>query len=71
MDQRAKAKRFLELHTSGRLLVLPNAWDAGSANASSSGELVPARGADLPEKLQHSSGRRSLLELGKGTDALQ
>ena len=31
MDQRAKAKRFLELHTSGRLLVLPNAWDAGSA----------------------------------------
>jgi 2-methylisocitrate lyase-like PEP mutase family enzyme len=30
-DQRAKAKRFLELHTSGRLLVLPNAWDAGSA----------------------------------------
>ena len=31
IDQRAKAKRFLELHTSGRLLVLPNAWDAGSA----------------------------------------
>jgi 2-methylisocitrate lyase-like PEP mutase family enzyme len=31
MDQRAAAKRFLELHTSGRLLVLPNAWDAGSA----------------------------------------
>ncbi|MBI3031463.1 MAG: isocitrate lyase/phosphoenolpyruvate mutase family protein [Candidatus Rokubacteria bacterium] len=31
MAQRAKAKRFLELHTSGRLLLLPNAWDAGSA----------------------------------------
>lgn len=31
MDQRATAKHFLELHTSGRLLVLPNAWDAGSA----------------------------------------
>ncbi len=29
--QRAKAKRFLDLHTAGRLLVLPNAWDAGSA----------------------------------------
>lgn len=29
--QRAKAKRFLDLHTGGRLLVLPNAWDAGSA----------------------------------------
>jgi 2-methylisocitrate lyase-like PEP mutase family enzyme len=30
-NQRAKAQRFLELHTGGRLLVLPNAWDAGSA----------------------------------------
>lgn len=30
-NQRAKARRFLELHTGGRLLVLPNAWDAGSA----------------------------------------
>ena len=30
-NQRAKAQRFLELHTAGRLLVLPNAWDAGSA----------------------------------------
>ena len=29
--QRAKAKRFLDLHTGGQLLVLPNAWDAGSA----------------------------------------
>lgn len=29
--QRAKAKRFVDFHTAGRLLVLPNAWDAGSA----------------------------------------
>jgi 2-methylisocitrate lyase-like PEP mutase family enzyme len=30
-DQAAKAQRFLELHRPGRPLLLPNAWDAGSA----------------------------------------
>ena len=29
--QRAKALRFREMHTSGNLLILPNAWDGGSA----------------------------------------
>ncbi len=29
--QRARAARFRDLHTSGSLLVLPNAWDGGSA----------------------------------------
>lgn len=29
--QRAKAAQFRDMHTSGRLLVLPNAWDGGSA----------------------------------------
>ena len=29
--QRAKATQFRSMHTSGRLLVLPNAWDPGSA----------------------------------------
>jgi 2-methylisocitrate lyase-like PEP mutase family enzyme len=30
-DQRLKAERFLELHRPGKPLLLPNAWDAGSA----------------------------------------
>ena len=29
-SQRAKALQFRNMHTSGDLLVLPNAWDAGS-----------------------------------------
>ena len=29
--QRERAERFKQLHSSGKLLVLPNAWDAGSA----------------------------------------
>ena len=31
MEQQAKAERFRELHRGPRILVLPNAWDAGSA----------------------------------------
>lgn len=31
MDQTAKAEAFRKLHTSGEILVLPNAWDAASA----------------------------------------
>jgi 2-methylisocitrate lyase-like PEP mutase family enzyme len=30
-DQAAKAQRFLELHRPGEPLLMPNAWDAGSA----------------------------------------
>jgi 2-methylisocitrate lyase-like PEP mutase family enzyme len=30
-DQAAKAQRFLELHQPGKPLLLPNAWDVGSA----------------------------------------
>src|SRR3972149_6078328 len=41
MDQRAKAKRFLELHTSGRLLVLPRARDAGSPGLFKDAESPP------------------------------
>ena len=30
MNQRGKAKRFVELHVKGAPLLLYNAWDAGS-----------------------------------------
>jgi len=33
MNQRGKAKRFVELHVKGAPLLLYNAWDAGSAKA--------------------------------------
>ena len=33
MNQREKAKRFVELHVRGAPLLLYNAWDAGSAKA--------------------------------------
>src|ERR1044072_2217043 len=33
MNQREKAKRFVELHVKGAPLLLYNAWDAGSAKA--------------------------------------
>jgi 2-methylisocitrate lyase-like PEP mutase family enzyme len=38
-DQRSKAERFRELHTSPEILVLPNAWDVASARML---EVVPA-----------------------------
>ncbi|MGH8459792.1 MAG: isocitrate lyase/phosphoenolpyruvate mutase family protein, partial [Nevskiales bacterium] len=31
MEQTARAQRFHQLHSGGRVLVLPNAWDAASA----------------------------------------
>ena len=42
MNQAENAARFAELHVKGALLLLYNAWDAGSAP---SGDGVPSRRA--------------------------
>lgn len=58
--QRAKAKRFLELHTGGRLLVLPNAWDAGSARVFELAgfQALGSTSAGIALSLGHPDGER-------------
>ena len=58
-DQAAKARRFLELHQPGRPLLLPNAWDVGSAR------LLAAMGFDAIATT--SSGHAATLGLLDGS----
>lgn len=58
--QRAKAKRFLELHAGERLLVLPNAWDAGSARVFELAgfQALGSTSAGIALSLGHPDGER-------------